>query len=108
MHIFLNVLSIFRDEAALFKLERMKQEANMTVRISKKVKDYFKSETSLVVAVNSIAQYMNLSELKGFEVSNSAVETALVEVDESELCDDLLKDERLFALVAVYAMGIGE
>lgn len=80
----------------------------MKMRIFSKVKDYFKSTTSLVVAVNNIARCMNLSELKGFEVSNSSEQMTLIEIDEDELCDSLLKDEKQFALVALYAMGIGE
>lgn len=80
----------------------------MKIHIFRKVKDYFKSTASLVVAVNNIARCMNLSELKGFEVSNSSEQMTLIEIDEDELCDSLLEDEKLFVLVALYAMGIGE
>lgn len=80
----------------------------MTVRIPKKLHDYFKSPKVLLVAVNNIAAYMNLSRLQSVCPSISYQNSVPIEVDEGELADELLKDETLFVLLAMYAMGVGE
>jgi len=68
----------------------------MTVRIPKKVIEYFNSSDLLTVAVNDMSKYLNLFRLEGFALSNFVQEMTPVEIDESELDDDRLKDEQLF------------
>ena len=80
----------------------------MTVNIPKRVIDYFKTADVMLAAVNGIAQYMNLSSLRGVSASISGEVFSPIEIDEENLSDAALKNEKLFALLAIYAMGVGE
>jgi len=80
----------------------------MTIKISQKIIDYFENPTSLLVAVNKMSDYMNLSQMDGAVLSISDDEKSPIEIDESELYDTALIDEDLFELVAFYAMAVGE
>lgn len=82
----------------------------MTVKIDRSLFAYFRNATKLTVSVNKIAEYMNLSSLEKIlpEVDFSAEDSVQVEIDEGELFSEKLKNEKLFVLLAIYAMGIGE
>ena len=80
----------------------------MTIKISQKIIDYFANPTSLLVAVNKMSAYMNLSQLDGAVLSISNDKKNSIEIDESELYDAVLTDGNLFELIAFYAMAVGE
>lgn len=82
----------------------------MKIRIPKDVYDYFGSEAKLTVSVNKMSVYFNLEKFKKSltNVSISDDETSLIEIDESELEHEALKDSKVFVILALYAMGVGE
>lgn len=82
----------------------------MTVRINNDLFRYFRNSAKLTVSVNKISEYMDLSSVEKFMplVSFSENDSVLVEIDENELVSEKLKNEKLFVLMAIYAMGIGE
>lgn len=82
----------------------------MTISINRDLFMYFGSETKLTMCVNRIADYMDISRIKRMlpQISFSDGDVVPVKVDESELADERLKDKKLFVLLAVYAMGVGE
>ncbi|MDR1971274.1 MAG: hypothetical protein LBQ46_05080 [Treponema sp.] len=82
----------------------------MTIEISKKIFDYFRNSNKLIVSVNKISEYFSLSRLKenNIEISFNNIELVSIEIDENELDSSILKDENVFSLMAIYAMGVGE
>ncbi len=82
----------------------------MTINIDKNLFMYFGSETKLTVCVNRVADYVDISRIKRIlpQISFSDENTVLVQIDESELADESLEDRKMFVLLAVYAMGVGE
>lgn len=82
----------------------------MTVIINNELFKYFRNSAKLTVSVNKISEYMDLSSLEKFMplVSFSEKDSVQVEIDDNELFSDKLKNEKLFVLLAIYAMGIGE
>lgn len=82
----------------------------MTVRINNDLFRYFRNSAKLTVSVNKISEYMDLSSVEKFMplVSFSEKDPVLVGIDENELVSEKLKNEKLFVLMAIYAMGIGE
>lgn len=82
----------------------------MTVRINNDLFRYFRNSAKLTVSVNKISEYMDLPSVEKFMpfVSFSEKDSVLVEIDENELVSEKLKNEKLFVLMAIYAMGIGE
>lgn len=82
----------------------------MKIRIPHEVYNYFGSETKLTVSVNKMSVYFNLERFKKSlaNVSISDDETYLIEIDESELEHEALKDSKVFVMLAIYAMGVGE
>lgn len=94
---------------ALVNDAKLKQrEFFMTVLVSKKIADYFKSADKMTVAVNGIASYMSLDALKGFSLLDEGGESVQFEIDETNITVVDLKNEKLFLLVALYAMSMGE
>lgn len=82
----------------------------MTVRINNDLFRYFRNSAKLTVSVNKISEYMDLPSVEKFMplVSFSEKDSVPVEIDENELVSEELKNEKLFVLMAIYAMGIGE
>ena len=82
----------------------------MTVRINNELFRYFRNSAKLTVSVNKISEYMELSSVEKFMplVTFSEKDSVLVEIDESELVSEELKNEKMFVLMAIYAMGAGE
>lgn len=82
----------------------------MTVRINNELFRYFRNSAKLTVSVNKISEYMELSSIEKFMplVTFSEKDSVQVEIDESELVSEELKNEKMFVLMAIYAMGAGE
>jgi len=79
----------------------------MVIRINKKIYNYFRNSTNLVVKVNEMSNYFRLERLTDFKIDMND-DLISVEIDESELDNDMLKNETLFSLMAIYAMGTGQ
>ena len=79
----------------------------MTVKLDKKVFEYFQNPTNLTVSVNEMSSYFKLERLIdiGLEIKGNPV---IIEIDENELDNNLLRNESLFSLMAIYAMGTGQ
>jgi hypothetical protein len=75
--------------------------------INKMVYGYFRNPANLIVKVNEMSSYFRLERLVDIkmDVTNNLVP---VEIDESELDNGLLKNESIFSLMALYAMGTGQ
>ena len=83
----------------------------MKINIPNEVYNYFGSEAKLIDSVNKVSVYFNLKEFKKFlhNLSVSAENTSLIDIDESELKHEALKDDsKLFLMMAMYASGVGE
>ena len=82
----------------------------MKIRIPIALFDYFKSERKLAISVNKIAEYLSLEEIKkiNFAINFTNSELKEIDIDEQELDNNLLKNENLFVIVALYAMSVGE
>lgn len=82
----------------------------MKIKIPIALFDYFKNERKLAISVNKIAEYLSLEELKksDFSINFTNSELKEVDIDEQELDNNLLKNENLFIIVALYAMAVGE
>ena len=79
----------------------------MVISINKKIYNYFRNSTNLVVKVNEMSNYFRLERLTDFKIDMND-DLISVEIDESELDNDMLKNETLFSLLAIYAMGTGQ
>ena len=78
----------------------------MTVKTSKKIYAYFSNAKNLIVKVNEMSKYFRLEKLTKINLSYDDIIT--VDIDESELDDDLLKNENIFCLMVIYVMGTGQ
>jgi hypothetical protein len=86
------------------------EEVDMLINLDKKIVDYFKNSTKLVVSVNKISEYFNLSLIDklNIDMQFKQDETVSIEIDEMELDNDLLTKKQIFVLMSIYAMGVGE
>jgi hypothetical protein len=82
----------------------------MQVKLNRKLVDYFKNSTKLIVSVNKISEYFDLSivDKLNIDLQYKQGDIVFMEIDETELDNQLLRNEQIFSLMAIYAMGVGE
>jgi len=82
----------------------------MIMQLPKRIFDYFKNARRLVISVNKISEYLSLDKINQLNLKIDLSDNELIEIaiDENELDNELLKNEPLFTLIAIYAMAIGE
>lgn len=82
----------------------------MTISINKNIFNHFGTSEKLTVCVNKVAEYMNLFNVKQIlpSVNFSKEDCVLIKIDEHELFSEDLTNEKMFVLLALYAMGVEE
>lgn len=82
----------------------------MKINIPNEVYEYFGSEAKLIDSVNKVGAYFNFEKFKKSleKVSISEENTSLINVDESKLDNEALKDSKILVMIAIYALGVGE
>ena len=82
----------------------------MKVKLPVDLFNYFKNERKIAISVNKISEYLSIDKLCNLNISLNFQDKEMIEVDidEDELDNNVLKNETIFVIIAMYAMAIGE